>query len=170
MLGQKVLELIHPDDHALIRFELGRITSGMLSGGFTTYRLRADPNARGILVTSSDITEQQAQLRQLHDAAYRDALTGLPNRAQVNDRLDELVAGNASLAVAFVRIDRFTLINDSLGHTMGDAVLQAVSARVVSSVPTTMMVGKCEETFLSSTYADSSARGTWISRSDVCES
>jgi diguanylate cyclase (GGDEF)-like protein/PAS domain S-box-containing protein len=160
LIGRKLLQLIHPDDRARIRRELRRVSSGRPSNGFTTYRMRADPtrewrvfesiaenllddpNIEGILVSSRDITEQQAHERELYDAAYRDPLTGLPNRAEINRRLDEIVAADTPLAVAFVGIDRFTLINDSLGHTVGDAVLQVVGARVDSSVPATTLVGR----------------------------
>src|SRR5438067_2084194 len=69
-------------------------------------------------------------------------LTGLPNRAAVNARLDEFIGGDAPLAVAFAGIDRFMLINDSLGHTTGDAALQVVAARVGSSVPAATVVGR----------------------------
>jgi diguanylate cyclase (GGDEF)-like protein/PAS domain S-box-containing protein len=160
LIGRRLFELIHPGDRVRIRRELRRVVSGRSSGGFTTYRLRADqtrewrvfesiaenllddPSIEGILVSSRDVTQQQAHERELYDAAYRDPLTGLPNRAEVNRRLDEIMAVDSPLAVAFVGIDRFTLINDSLGHALGDAVLQVMGARVDSSVPTTTLVGR----------------------------
>jgi diguanylate cyclase (GGDEF)-like protein/PAS domain S-box-containing protein len=160
LVGRRMLELVHPDDRARVRVELRRVAAGRPSGGFSTYRLRADstrewrvfesiadnlldePTIGGILVSSRDVTEQRAHERALHDAAYRDPLTGLANRAEMTQRLTALVANGSPLAVAFVGIDRFKLINDSLGHTAGDTVLQAVASRVRSSVPTTSAVGR----------------------------
>jgi diguanylate cyclase (GGDEF)-like protein/PAS domain S-box-containing protein len=160
LIGRQMLDLVHPDDRARVDRELRRVVSERRSRGFTTYRLRADPtrnwrvfesiannllddpSVAGILLSSRDVTEQQAHENELYDAAYRDPLTGLPNRAAVDARLDELMAGDAPLAVAIVGIDRFTLINDSLGVATGDAVLRVVGARVGSSVPSTTLVGR----------------------------
>ncbi|MEA3077439.1 MAG: hypothetical protein QOF60_2347, partial [Actinomycetota bacterium] len=160
LVGRRMLELVHPDDRARVGRELAMVASGRPSGGVTTYRLRADgsrewrmfesiadnmlddPNIAGILVTSRDLTEQRIHERELYDAAFRDPLTGLPNRAKIHDHLDALVADDDPLAVAFVGVDRFKLINDSLGHTTGDAVLQMVSARIASCVPAATVVGR----------------------------
>jgi diguanylate cyclase (GGDEF)-like protein/PAS domain S-box-containing protein len=162
LIGRRMLELVHPDDRARIARQLRQVASGTPSGEFTTYRLRADPtrpwqvfesiadnllddpSIGGILVSSRDVTDQQAHERELYEAAYRDPLTGLPNRAKIYEQVEALLAEEVPLAVAFVGIDRFTLINDSLGHTTGDAVLQAVSARVRASVPATNVVGRFE--------------------------
>jgi diguanylate cyclase (GGDEF)-like protein len=88
------------------------------------------------------VTDQRAHERELYEAAYRDPLTGLPNREKISEDLRELMDDETALAVAFLGIDRFNLINDSLGHTTGDVVLQAVSARVRSSVPASSVVGR----------------------------
>ncbi len=160
LIGKRMLGLVHPDDRPRIRRELRQVSSGNPSGGFTTYRLRAhpteewrifesiadnlidDPNIGGILVSSRDVTDQKAHERALYEAAYRDPLTGLPNRAKVTDDLSTLMEREAALAVAFIGIDRFNLINDSLGHATGDVVLQAVATRVRASVPAASVVGR----------------------------
>jgi diguanylate cyclase (GGDEF)-like protein/PAS domain S-box-containing protein len=160
LIGKRMLELVHPEDRPRIRRQLRQVTSGSPSGDFTTYRLRADPaadwrifesiadnliddpNIGGILVSSRDVTEQRAHERELFEAAYRDPLTGLPNRAKIGEDIRELMDGETDLAVAFLGIDRFNLINDSLGHTTGDVVLQAIAARVCSSVPASSVVGR----------------------------
>ena len=160
LIGRRMLEFVHPDDRARIRSELRQVASGSPAAGVTTYRFRVDarrgwrvfeaiadnllddPKVAGILVSSRDVTDQRAHERELYEAAFRDPLTGLPNRSKINVQLEELMANGLPLAVAFVGIDRFKLINDSLGHTSGDAVLQAVSARVRTSVPATSVVGR----------------------------
>jgi diguanylate cyclase (GGDEF)-like protein/PAS domain S-box-containing protein len=160
LMGRRMLDLVHPGDRARVRRELRQVASGRPSGGLTTYRLRSDPtrgwrvfesiadnlledaNVGGILMSSRDVTDQKAHENELYEAAYRDQLTGLPNRSRIDEELQTLVAGESLLAVAFVGIDRFNLINDSLGHDTGDAVLQAVSARVRSSMPAAGVVGR----------------------------
>jgi diguanylate cyclase (GGDEF)-like protein/PAS domain S-box-containing protein len=91
----------------------------------------------GIVV---DITDRRATAdaladaqRQLRHLAYHDALTGLPNRIAFHERLEEAVAGEPAppaLAVLFVDLDDFKLINDSFGHQAGDELLRAVAARL----------------------------------------
>jgi diguanylate cyclase (GGDEF)-like protein/PAS domain S-box-containing protein len=160
LIGRRMLELVHPEDRPRISRQLRKVTSGSPSRGSTTYRLRSDPAADwrifestadnliddpdfgGILVSSRDVTDQRAHERELYEAAYHDPLTGLPNRAKINEDLRELMDDETVLSVAFLGIDRFNLINDSLGHATGDAVLQAVSARVRASVPVSSVVGR----------------------------
>jgi diguanylate cyclase (GGDEF)-like protein len=72
---------------------------------------------------------------QLHHAAYHDALTGLPNRAFFLDRLTKSIVDlklkpAALVAVLFLDIDRFKIINDSLGHAAGDRLLAALARRI----------------------------------------
>lgn len=91
-----------------------------------------------LLFTARDISELKQAQAQAQHLAYHDALTGLPNRALLMDRLTQQIAllGRHDLrgALLFIDLDHFKHINDSLGHPMGDAVLRLVTARLESSV------------------------------------
>ena len=92
------------------------------------------PGPRHIIYGNArDITERVQAEEVINFQAYHDLLTGLPNRALFKDRLSVAVANakrsGAKPAVMFIDLDRFKIINDSLGHTMGDSLLQAVCER-----------------------------------------
>lgn len=102
-------------------------------------------NCVGIIESASDITEYlgvQDELREQKDIleyqAHHDALTGLPNRVLFDDRLQQSIEkakrNREKFAVFFIDLDRFKQINDSLGHKVGDKVLQEVSARINSVI------------------------------------
>jgi diguanylate cyclase (GGDEF)-like protein/PAS domain S-box-containing protein len=82
--------------------------------------------------------ERRVAEKRIHHMAHHDALTGLPNRALLKDRLAQLLlyAGrfSTSLAVAFIDLDNFKLINDNLGHNAGDKVLQIIARRLNAAV------------------------------------
>ena len=89
--------------------------------------LLSDPTVEGIVLTLRDVTERKGLEDELKHQAFHDALSGLANRALFRDRLEHALARAArsltSLAVLFLDLDDFKLVNDSLGHAAGDQLL-----------------------------------------------
>ena len=94
----------------------------------------ADGRVTNYLAVKQDITERTHAEAQIHNLAYYDALTGLPNRALLMDRLAQLLAaarrGQHMEALILLNLDRFKTINDARGHAMGDALLKALGERI----------------------------------------
>jgi diguanylate cyclase (GGDEF)-like protein/PAS domain S-box-containing protein len=146
ILGRHQDEFVHPDDLPQLR-----AARGSARGVFTvTYRFRCLDDsyhwtettfriveAGGTAFTVStvrDISERQDSAVQMQLQALTDPLTGVANRTVLMDRLrhalKRLDRGHGMLAVLFLDLDRFKVINDSLGHQTGDAVLQAIAERL----------------------------------------
>jgi diguanylate cyclase (GGDEF)-like protein/PAS domain S-box-containing protein len=87
-----------------------------------------------LIVPILDITDRKRAEERIQQLATRDALTGLPNRLLLNDRLtlgiSQAQRRGGSLALLFIDLDRFKYINDSLGHVIGDAFLKFVAERL----------------------------------------
>jgi diguanylate cyclase (GGDEF)-like protein/PAS domain S-box-containing protein len=99
----------------------------------------------GVLVFRDGSARRQAEERLFH-LAHHDALTGLPNRALFHDRLEQAIAlakrERAMVAVHLLDLDRFKETNDTLGHVVGDTLLQAAADRLVSCVRETDTVSR----------------------------
>jgi diguanylate cyclase (GGDEF)-like protein/PAS domain S-box-containing protein len=94
--------------------------------------------ARGSIWVYSDVTERKRREEEVRDLAHHDALTGLPNRRLLGDRIAQAFAAarrsGERVALMLLDLDRFKPINDTYGHEAGDAVLKVVAARLKGCV------------------------------------
>ena len=94
----------------------------------------AEQRLSGFVSLTLDITERKTLERKLAHLAQHDTLTGLPNRALYDDRLDRALERHKRLqvpfALAYLDVDHFKHVNDSHGHAVGDALLRAVALRL----------------------------------------
>lgn len=96
-------------------------------------------NGKHVIVSIfRDVSERLRAEKALHELAYHDALTGLPNRMALNERAEQAMADAGRhgdpLGLAFVDINEFKAINDHIGHSAGDDVLRTIAQRLVSAV------------------------------------
>ena len=154
---ERFFGIIHPDDELRIRNELqvylkrngGHFVSEMrlmckdgsckwiLCRGTVTRR--DDAGAPTLMVgTFSDITLLKQHEKQLEHIAHYDALTGIPNRVLLADRLQQALAHTkregSILAVCYLDLDGFKLVNDTMGHEAGDKVLIEVTQRIKDTI------------------------------------
>ncbi|MFI2629370.1 putative bifunctional diguanylate cyclase/phosphodiesterase [Streptomyces collinus] len=96
--------------------------------------LRQDPTVGGLVVTLRDVTEQRQLEHELTQRAFHDALTGLPNRALLLERTERALRRghreSTTTCLLFIDLDDFKIVNDTLGHSVGDRLLCAVAERL----------------------------------------
>ncbi len=159
------LNRVHRDDRKRVESDLQTHLKGVTSHFASEHRMQHGDGAycwvlcRGLVVRDqsgepyrmagslTDITKRKEAEEQLIHDAFHDALTGLPNRALFMDRLEHAASiAERSLsfmfAVLFLDIDRFKLINDSLGHQAGDQLLNAIGKRLQGSLRPGDTVGR----------------------------
>ena len=150
LIGKSPFRAIHPNDNARARETFANLASGGEPVAIEFRYRHADgswiwlevlgnnllehPGVGGIVLTSRDITERkQAEERAQYLANY-DVLTGLPNRFLMHDRVNQAVAHarhtRERVALMHIGVDRFKVVNETLGHYVGDTVLKAATDRI----------------------------------------
>jgi diguanylate cyclase (GGDEF)-like protein/PAS domain S-box-containing protein len=165
LTGRRLLDFVHPEDRpavlASVRLALGGYAEGAEgieglegSGRFpvrvraadgtwrhvesTLLRYQAPGEPIQMLVTARDVSDQVALRQQVTHLTFHDGLTGLPNRAYVEERARDVLRDAAAAGrtgVIFLDLDRFTAVNDSVGHGAGDLVLAQAARRLRAVVP-----------------------------------
>ena len=157
MLGKCQFDLVHRDDAEKMRSDFSELLArGQMERAIEFRVVRSDgewrtleaigknclsvPGVGGIIVNTRDITERKNIEARIQHLAFHDALTGLPNRSLMQDRVSQAI-GRAMrspkrFAVMFIDVDNFKNINDTLGHDVGDDLLRQIATRLIGSVRT----------------------------------
>ncbi|MGW0589323.1 putative bifunctional diguanylate cyclase/phosphodiesterase [Streptosporangium sp. NPDC002607] len=158
LVGGKIFDYIHPEDvpgiqGALSAMSLEEEAEEGPGACMVVCRVRASDgtwrpaesvatrHVRGeglLLVTTRDISDQEALRSQVAHLTFHDGVTGLPNRAYFEERTREVLGrpGANSVAVVFLDLDGFTAVNDSVGHASGDYLLGQAARRLRAAVRT----------------------------------
>lgn len=152
LLDRPMMEMIHPDYHAIVLERVQAATEKgkpgprieekyiRFDGTLFDAEVQSQPitlsGQAAVMVTVRDITERKAAEAKMHHMAFFDALTGLPNRRMLGDRLGLAMAackrsGNFG-ALMFLDMDNFKPLNDTHGHEVGDLLLIDVARRLTS--------------------------------------
>ncbi|MBK5305146.1 MAG: EAL domain-containing protein [Frankiaceae bacterium] len=141
---------VHPDDVPIVMAAHARLASSA-APYVLRYRLQrtdgrwiwvetsgrpvvgADGAVVEIQSATRDVTARMDQEHRLARLALGDALTGLPNRAALTQFLEDQIEASLPVAVLFLDLDRFKVVNDSLGHSAGDELLRSVASRLSST-------------------------------------
>ena len=153
--GTPVFDLVHPDDRENLMGRMEEIvnTPGIspslearvahADGGWrhmevVTTNLLNNPAVSGIVINARDITERVEVAAQLEEKAFHDELTGLPNRSLLLERLADALhrasRHDRMVGVLFLDLDRFKVVNDSLGHGVGDELLSETARRLEQTI------------------------------------
>jgi diguanylate cyclase (GGDEF)-like protein/PAS domain S-box-containing protein len=176
------LSVTHPDDLPTALSNIGQLLKGKVQASQMEKRyihksghevwvhwsvsLVRDQYSKSVhlIFQIQDITDRKLAEQQLHHDAFHDALTGLPNRALFMDHLKLAIArsrrnAQTKFAVLYLDLDRFKVINDSLGHTIGDQLLVGIADRLKRNLrpgDTVARLGGDEFTVLVEDIADES--------------
>ncbi|WP_433083649.1 putative bifunctional diguanylate cyclase/phosphodiesterase [Dactylosporangium sp. CA-052675] len=161
--GYELWEFIARDERARLAELLGQVRSGAHGHDVMDVRaervdgsdllvevdcrdLREDTTVGGLVLTVRDVTERRRLEEQLIRQAFHDSLTGLANRVLFGDRVEQAVfrgrRDGSLVGVLFIDLDDFKIVNDTLGHAVGDELLQAVGKRITAELRPTDTVAR----------------------------
>ncbi len=151
------LDRVHPEDAVRVRADLDAHVSGATPHFESEHRIKHRNGtfrwvlARGLATRNAQgvVTRMAGSLSDITDGKVLDALTGLPNRTLLRDRLWWALERSGAhdhepFAVLFLDLDGFKEVNDTLGHQAGDALLKAVSSRIEMSLRSTDVVTRID--------------------------
>lgn len=154
ILYRHAFEFVHPEDVPFLQERLTESFSGYIywhpvefrylhGDGHWVYadvratQINSANGARKIILFARDISLRKRQEEQIQHMAYHDALTGLPNRTFLFERMSQLLKRKSAaneFGILFVDLDGFKAVNDTLGHAAGDYLLQLVAKRLQSVI------------------------------------
>ena len=152
------LSRVHQEDYDRVRASIDAYLEGTTSNFEIEYRIRHFSDnylwmmAKGLAIRTSsgratrfagsqtDVSERKSNEEQMVYDALHDTLTSIPNRTLLLDRIRQSLVRRkrypkTSFAIIFIDLDRFRLVNESLGHIHGDELLQLISARLKETIP-----------------------------------
>jgi diguanylate cyclase (GGDEF)-like protein/PAS domain S-box-containing protein len=153
LVGKNLFEMLHPDEISTVQYLLAETFRDPGTNITAEFRFRHTndewvhleaicsnmldaPSIGGLVVNARDISERKVLQQQLEHQAFHDPLTKLPNRVLFMDRLDHALARATrratAIAVIFLDLDDFKVVNDSLGHKAGDQLLVTLGERLRS--------------------------------------
>ena len=159
LTGRHLMEYAHPDDVEAAGPDLAEVLRTPGASSVYSLRVRAadgewrwmetvahnlvdNPSVRGVVCNTRDVHERVLLERRLSHAAFHDALTGLPNRLALTERVEAALADGSHGALLWLDLDGFKEINDALGHKVGDSVLVEVGRRLDDVVRAPDLVGR----------------------------
>jgi len=171
LVGKTPFQTVHPSDIDRAREAFQTLTSSSNPVSIELRYRHADgswiwleilgnnllehPGVKGVVLTSRDVTERKHAEERAQYLANYDVLTGLPNRTLMYDRISQAVAhakrARERIALLHIDVDRFKMINDSLGHDVGDEILKSGAERIkrcTREMDTVSRVGGDEFTIL----------------------
>lgn len=154
VIGKTLFDFIHSDYHQIVRVRIQQAYKQNDPLAFIEQkRIRLDgtlidvesstvaiqyKDKPALMIVTKNVSERKRHEEQIQQLSYYDTLTGLPNRSLLNDRLTQAIAQakrkRSMMAVMLIDLDRFKYINDTLGHFIGDLLLQDVSKRLKGCV------------------------------------
>ncbi|MDM5297642.1 EAL domain-containing protein [Bacillus pumilus] len=139
MSGQMWEEFVHQSKKAITREAELKAADRFYYYHVTYIPVHVNNQLDSIYVVFKDLTQQRIAEKEIHVMAHYDALTELPNRRHGINHLNEMLSSQeetgASTAVLFLDLNRFKIINDALGHNIGDLLLKAAANRLTKCLP-----------------------------------
>ncbi len=163
LIGRFPFDSIHPKDVARARAAFGDLLQGEGPMAPIEFRFRHakghwihlealgnnlmdHPGIHGVVLTSRDVSERKKAEKRAEYLSQHDVLTGLPNRALMQDRLHQAISqarrNGGLVALMFIDLDRFKMVNDSFGHITGDTLLKQVAERLTHCLRDTDTVAR----------------------------